>query len=538
MHSARPHDRCSRKRHHHSARLGQAALLLLTALMASTASARLPSDAPPLPDPASQGYTVVNVSTAQQLVDVAWTLADGQAIVLAPGTYDLSTVVPPSGQNAVVLGPTSGPPLNEVQIRGQTGDPADVQIVGAGMINPGALFGIRLRGVTNIVIADLTISQVYYHCVFLDGFFLPANILLYHCRFLDSGQHLVKVSSSGGEPTTDLVLEYCTLGYSAGATAHPDLGYTHAGGVLASSAVDMVVRDCLFQGIWNQDDSLGGHGVLAWNGSTGTLVERCTFLDCARGVALGYSGDDHTGGIVRNNLVRWDSGASYLLDTAITTSSPGSMILHNTILMNGGYFAGIEIRFGTTTGVEVRQNLLDAIVWERDGASALVVDNITTAAPSWFVDPATGDLHLDPAGGAAAIDQVSLLPDAPDDFDAQARSASPGMVDIGGDEVWAATGVPSLPVEFRLMAAVPNPFNPRTIIRYELPEARTVFLRVYDLTGRLVRTLVDDELVPAGRHEAVWNGKDANGRDCPSGVYFSRLEAGDQAAHNRMMLVR
>jgi hypothetical protein len=83
----------------------------------------------------------------------------------------------------------------------------------------------------------------------------------------------------------------------------------------------------------------------------------------------------------------------------------------------------------------------------------------------------------------------------------------------------------------------PNPFNPRTTIRFDLPAAGPVRLSVYDLTGRLVKVLVEGE-IPAGSHEAVWDGRDASGRGMASGNYFARLEAGGRLQTVRMSLVR
>ncbi len=83
----------------------------------------------------------------------------------------------------------------------------------------------------------------------------------------------------------------------------------------------------------------------------------------------------------------------------------------------------------------------------------------------------------------------------------------------------------------------PNPFNPRTTISYDLPEAGPVRLCVYDLAGRLLRTLVD-EIRAQGSHDAVWDGRDASGRDVGSGTYLARLEFGGQVESVRMGLVR
>lgn len=90
----------------------------------------------------------------------------------------------------------------------------------------------------------------------------------------------------------------------------------------------------------------------------------------------------------------------------------------------------------------------------------------------------------------------------------------------------------------RLHGAFPNPFNPTTTIAYGLPKAGLVSLRIYDLSGRLVRDLVAGEMRTAGRHEETWDGRDASGRRAASGTYFCRIEAGGEQRSMRMMLVK
>lgn len=84
---------------------------------------------------------------------------------------------------------------------------------------------------------------------------------------------------------------------------------------------------------------------------------------------------------------------------------------------------------------------------------------------------------------------------------------------------------------------VPNPFNPRTMICFDLPSAGPVRLAVYDLAGRLVRTLIDESM-PQGSHEAVWDGRDSSGREVGSGGYLARLEFGGKVETVRMGLIR
>ena len=83
----------------------------------------------------------------------------------------------------------------------------------------------------------------------------------------------------------------------------------------------------------------------------------------------------------------------------------------------------------------------------------------------------------------------------------------------------------------------PNPFNPVTAIDFHLSRRAAVTLSIYDVTGRLVRTLVDGEL-PPGSQTVLWNGKDRAGRASPSGVYFSRMEAEKQIRTRKLILIR
>jgi len=84
----------------------------------------------------------------------------------------------------------------------------------------------------------------------------------------------------------------------------------------------------------------------------------------------------------------------------------------------------------------------------------------------------------------------------------------------------------------------PNPFNPLTRISYELENAATVSLRVFDLSGRLVRTMLAPTRQDAGRHGVAWDGTDASGRHMASGLYLYRITADDESRAGRMVLAR
>jgi hypothetical protein len=83
----------------------------------------------------------------------------------------------------------------------------------------------------------------------------------------------------------------------------------------------------------------------------------------------------------------------------------------------------------------------------------------------------------------------------------------------------------------------PNPFNPTTTIGYTVPMQSLVTLTIYDVTGRFVATLINDSR-SAGRYSAVWNGQSASGETVGSGVYFYRLQVGNQSLTRKMVLLK
>jgi hypothetical protein len=111
-----------------------------------------------------------------------------------------------------------------------------------------------------------------------------------------------------------------------------------------------------------------------------------------------------------------------------------------------------------------------------------------------------------------------------------------GAVVVGADEADAlAAAVGSL--SLRLHPAAPNPLVGRTMLTFDLPDARPVRVSVYDVAGRLVRTLNDGPLL-AGRHHREWNGAGEDGRRVAAGVYFFRVDAGPNGATQKVAVVR
>ncbi|HPF36918.1 MAG TPA: FlgD immunoglobulin-like domain containing protein, partial [Candidatus Krumholzibacteria bacterium] len=104
------------------------------------------------------------------------------------------------------------------------------------------------------------------------------------------------------------------------------------------------------------------------------------------------------------------------------------------------------------------------------------------------------------------------------------------------DVALTATAV-DLPTVLALNQNHPNPFNPSTTIKFDLPQRGRVDLKIYALDGSLVRTLVSEALDP-GRHDVTWQGRDDSGRQAASGTYFYRLTADGKTLVRKMTLMK
>ena len=92
-------------------------------------------------------------------------------------------------------------------------------------------------------------------------------------------------------------------------------------------------------------------------------------------------------------------------------------------------------------------------------------------------------------------------------------------------------------VPWSLLPSIPNPFNPHTLVRIQVPRASQVSWRIHDARGALVRTLVDGAL-PAGLHARIWDGRDDRGREVASGTYYMIVEGGGYRGRQKLTLLR
>ena len=148
-----------------------------------------------------------------------------------------------------------------------------------------------------------------------------------------------------------------------------------------------------------------------------------------------------------------------------------------------------------------------------------------------------GEVRVALAGGFPLSGEGELLRLYP------ARGQMPRLQSVrfnGGDMVGIVLAPPTAPVtprQYRLHPNIPNPFNPETVIPYEVDRAETVRLQIYNDLGQLVRTLHDGRLL-AGSYRAVWHGRDDNGDEVAGGTYFYRLHSPTRTDVGKMTLLK
>jgi len=376
----------------------------------------------------TQQNTVI-VDSVASLESAIRNLVEDTTVLIRPGEYRLTTTLYVRRSGTV--------------LRGETGRCDDVTLIGPGMEN--ANFGDVRSGVwidaDNVTVANLTIRDVYFHPIEINRG--PDGIEIYNVRLLDAGEQFIKANSAGGfgRGSNFGKVEYSIMEYTNG----PPLT-DHGGGTGYTNGVDVhggdgwQIRNNIFKNFHTPDgvDHLFNPAILMWNGSSDTLVENNTFINVDRAIAFGLINrtNDHSGGIIRNNMITMapnlfsnnrvrQSDASIIL-----WSSPNTKVVHNTVISNGNSVKSIELRFGSTN-VEVINNLVDEPIVFRRGGSFTAINNVIDASEDYFENIETGDLHLTQAA-LNSLPGVGLLQNALLDVDGQVRPAN--GVNPGADQ--------------------------------------------------------------------------------------------------------
>ncbi len=186
----------------------------------------------------------------------------------------------------------------------------------------------------------------------------------------------------------------------------------------------------------------------------------------------------------------------------------------------------------TGTAPEIRVTLSEPLIWAETMVLAEINYQTTTPAMHEFFINATNTSYVEPPmpnslGAAAPFLYTSLVP-------------SSGAVELPVfllNDPLSRQPETDTPVNYQLKRCYPNPFNPMVNIRYELPKAGRTTIRIFDVKGRLVCRLLDEER-PAGHHTLIWDGHSTTGNSVASGIYLVKMQAGNFTAQQKITLVR
>ena len=308
-----------------------------------------------------------------------------------------------------------------ITIRGRTGQRSDIIIKGAGPTEGSA--HIFLVEASDFTLADLTVGWVRHHAVQVRGEMNADNAKFINVEFRDAGQQLLKVSYAGPEqPTGDYgLVEAFWFEYSPAAASH-----YYIGGVDVHGGKGWVVKDSRFVGITSPETRLAEHAIHFWSNASDTLVERNRISRSDRGIGFGLGERGHIGGIIRNNMIHTIRDVGIGLE-----SSKDTLVTHNTVLTND-YPNAIEFRFKQTSDVSIRNNLTNAAIASRDGASGVLSNNVSSANLTWFRLSHPTDFTLTKAI-PTVVDGASNTAAISDDIHCEPRPFGAGA-DVGADE--------------------------------------------------------------------------------------------------------
>ena len=260
---------------------------------------------------------------------------------------------------------------------------------------------------------------------------------------------------------------------------------------------------------------------------TGTPLSGCAPLEVA-------FTDESLGGIL---TWAWDFGDGETSDIPSPT---------HTFMTAGLFTVSLTVTGPGGSNTKVMENYVDVeepvtaafSQSETTGLAPLAIDftDDSSGAPTfwrWNFGDATSDTVQNPSHTYTTVDTftVTLI---------TGNSCSRDtLVMVDAVMVTALSGVSEVaPSRYSLEQNVPNPFNPMTTIYFELPEAARVRLQVFDISGRLVRNLLNGASLGAGRQDVVWNGKNDSGQQVAAGVYFYHMSTGSFNETKRMVLVK
>jgi len=264
----------------------------------------------------------------------------------------------------------------------------------------------------------------------------------------------------------------------------------------------------------------------------------------------GTISDDHINMAEYNGtilmIIKTNGGSAATVNTALLRRDPDGKWFQHPILMSSGWTRPLLVIdashdalyvFGTREAARKFGEMKRVPLGAYDDLLAAPIDTIFANGADNFFDASVPAHPVDDAmnllicnGNETRNELWYRLLDLGPTAAGSAAKANPAATRLGGAN-------PAADKNFEGVTVFPNPFNPETTFRFNLPDNLPVKLQVFNLTGQLVRTLVDGEL-PKGAHQRRWNGLNDAGRRAASGVYLYRLHVGEKVFRGKVRMIK
>jgi len=435
---------------------------------------------------------------------------------------------------------SASPTLRNLEIVGNTvGDSSQLGCGGGLMMTNSApvLENVHIHDNTAVYGAGLFAfdsTPTMIDCVIENNFSIADNLgfapIGGGIHALDSSLNLVNCSVNGH-------LEQINGGgiYLAGHNTSSSLDMTggeitstfmHGGGIFATAAtVSLDSLTCT-----NNVSMIGGGMEL--NGNTSAVLTNSLLADNSAqfvGGGLSYdtnaagtisgntiagnSGITGAGGLflngsapaVTNNIVAFNTGGTAMANGMALASAPSTLSCNDAYGNDNSDYSGQPDPTGTNGNISADPLFCGIPVGAKDAFDGTSAWGISTGSPC----------AADNSGGCGVIG---------------AFTAGCGAAAVPDDNA-------GVPMAFLVEQNFPNPFNPKTTIRFALPSSGRTQVNIFDVAGRHVRTLLDEDLA-ASSHQVTWSGDDDRGRGVSAGVYFYMVTSGNDRQVGRMALVK
>ncbi|MBE0572774.1 MAG: right-handed parallel beta-helix repeat-containing protein [Ignavibacteriaceae bacterium] len=308
---------------------------------------------------------------------------------------------------------------------------------------------------------------------------------------------------------------------------------------------DGIISNAVVEGNIIHDNGYGGGSAINMDGvQNSEIFNNLVYNNHATGIAMYQidGGDASKNNKVYNNTIIQPSDGRW--NILVTDGSTGNTLYNNILISHHSFRGSISIDAASITGFTSDYNILVNRLSNDDGNSNMTLSQwqslgydlhsmIADPENQIFVDHTNSNFHL--LQNAQAVDAGTnlVLPTVSEDLDYVSRPQGTGF-DIGAYEYNPVSSITegNIPEGFILYQNYPNPFNPTTKISWQSPIGSWQTLKVYDVLGNEVATLVN-EYKTASKYEIEF---DAEG--LPSGIYFSQLKCGSFTQTKKMLLLK